>query len=216
MAPFLFIRVVNSLEENFYRALENHLPSNTVDYCFGIWQKFPFHFKIKSPRKSKLGDYRYDPRSKSHQITINRDLNRYAFLITYLHEAAHLITFDKYGHKTVPHGKEWKYVFGYLLKPLCKPQVLPEDIQLAVQSYIKNPKAASCSDRNLTEVLGRYDSIRKTFLKDIRSGEMFIFQDRVFRKGSKRRTRYICDEIRSGKSYLISTHAEINPYPASG
>jgi predicted SprT family Zn-dependent metalloprotease len=207
---------VKSAELKIYKALEEHLPSNTVDYCFGLWKKFPFDFRIKAPRKSKLGDYRYRPQTGSHQITINRDLNPYAFLITYLHEVAHLVTFDKYGRKTAPHGKEWKYVFGYILKPLCKPQVLPDDIQIAVKHYIKNPKAASCSDRQMTEVLGRYSESHKIFLKDIPAGELFTFQERIFRKGKIRRTRYVCDEVRSGKSYLISSHAEINPHPTSG
>lgn len=216
MAPFLFLRFVNSPESHFYRALQNQVPENTLDYCVGLWKKFPFHLRITAPRKTKLGDYRYDPSNKTHRISVNRDLNPYAFLITYLHEVAHLITFDKYGRRTSPHGKEWKSVFTYILKPLCKPNVLPMDIQDAVMGYIRNPKAASCSDRNLTEVLGKYDSRPKLFLKDINHGELFSFQERVFRKGALRRTRFICDEVQNGKSYLISTHAEISPYPAAG
>ncbi len=142
----------------------------------------------------------------------NTNLNHYAFLITYLHEVAHLITFEKYGRKVAPHGKEWKSVFAYILKPLCKPQVLPDDIQKAVMNYVRNPRAASCSDRALTEVLGKYDENPKVFLKDIRKGELFTFQERVFRKGALRRTRFVCDEVRNGKSYLISSHAEISPF----
>jgi len=46
-------------------------------------------------------------------------------------------------------------------------------------------------------------------------GVEFIFQDRIFKKGSKRRTRIECLELKSGKTYLISGHAEVEKFVIS-
>ncbi len=193
----------------FKNRITRFIPDESVSYCCHLWQKFPFHLKITPPRKSKLGDYRYDPGKRQHYITVNSDLNRYAFLVTYLHEVAHLITFQKYGRKASPHGKEWKAVFSHLLEPVIRRQMVPEDVLDALAAYMLNPKASSCSDANLTKTLGNYDQDPKKYLDDIPLGEVFRFQDRLFKKGNLRRTRYVCSEVKSGRQYLISKHAEI-------
>ncbi|MCA6074352.1 SprT-like domain-containing protein [Fulvivirga sedimenti] len=194
---------------HYKNRLAKFIPEESVSYCCHLWQKFPFHLKITRPRKSKLGDYRYDPGKRQHYISVNLDLNPYAFLVTYLHEVAHLVAFQKYGRKAAPHGQEWKAVFSHLLEPVIRRQMVPADVLDALARYMKNPKASSCSDANLTLVLGKYDPVPKKYLDDIPSGEVFQFQDRIFRKGNLRRTRYVCAEVKSGKQYLISKHAEI-------
>jgi hypothetical protein len=70
-------------DANVLALLRRHLPPNAVDYCFNLWERNNFVFRVKHPRRSKLGDYRYIPGSGIHYITVNNDLNRYAFLITY-------------------------------------------------------------------------------------------------------------------------------------
>ena len=65
-------------------------------------------------------------RAGKKPLYIYNDLNQYAFLITYLHEVAHLITYQKHKNKVAPHGKEWKNDFKIVLLPILNPQVFPD------------------------------------------------------------------------------------------
>ena len=60
--------------------------------------------KVKKSRSSKYGDYRPPLKGSNHLITINYDMNKYAFLITLVHEIAHLTNWNKHKDKVKPHG----------------------------------------------------------------------------------------------------------------
>ncbi len=197
------------MKNQYYQVFEKFLPSESVKYCYDLWQKHGFEFKIKKGRKTKLGDYKYDPRSKKHTISINNDLNCYSFLITYLHEVAHLITFEKYKNKVAPHGTEWKQAFKMVSLPVLTPAVFPTEVIKAFSNYLINAKASSCSDPRLLKALQPYDNQPGFFLSDLVYGESFEFQDRIFQVLDKKRTRYVCLEKKSQKKYLISGSATI-------
>lgn len=193
-----------------YHLFIKHLPKHSVDYCFELWENELFEFKIKNKRASKLGDYRYEPTTKKHTISVNKDLNPYSFLITYLHEVAHMHVFLQHGRRAKPHGIEWKNQFKKLMIPMLNSDVFPDDILRKIASYIKNPKASSCNDHELTAVLSKYDSSQEgIFLNAIPHGEVFYLGNRIFKKETLRRTRFICVEIKSGKKYLISKSARV-------
>lgn len=193
------------LENNFYKLLNNHIPENAVHYAYDLWAKYKFSFKVTKKRNSKYGDYRFDPKSDSHTITINGDMNQYAFLLTYIHEVAHLIAFQNYGRKIAPHGKAWKKTFQETIKPVLSNLVFPEDILFALQQHMKNPKATSSSDPKLSICLRKYDNnTGLVHLGEVHIGSLFKFNTRVFKKEAKRRTRILCQEINSGRKYLIS------------
>lgn len=186
------------------------VPPSAVDYCILLWHENKFDLKITKKRLTKLGDYKYDFRTKRHTITINHDINKYGFLITYLHEIAHLKAFNKYGNKILPHGIEWKAEFQILLKPVLNASTFPESIYKALTNYIINPKASSCSDPVLAEAIRSYNVKKKGFsLIEIEQGEKFIFSNRVFIKEEIKRTRYVCQEVKTGKRYLIPKIAEV-------
>ena len=65
-----------------------YLPAASVAYCHQLWQHYQFRFIVAKPRRTRLGDFRVLPNSQT-QITVNANLNPYAFLITYVHEVAH-------------------------------------------------------------------------------------------------------------------------------
>jgi SprT protein len=190
--------------------LQQYCPADAVPYCYQLWQKDKFIFRIKKDRRSKLGDYRFIPGSATpHHISINHTLNSYSFLITYIHEVAHLHTFSKYKRKVLPHGKEWKRSFRQLMLPLLNEGIFPPDILLPLQLYMQNPKASSCSDMALFKALQVYSVSAKPLLLELSTGETFVLHGRVFEKGLTRRTRVVCRESSTGKQYSISAQAPV-------
>lgn len=204
---FTFFRAVNSAE-----IFKRFVPPESVAYCVKLWDYFGFEFKIKKSRQTKLGDYRYSPNLKKHTITINNDLNPYSFLVTYLHEVAHLVTFNEHGRKAAPHGVEWKSTFKRVAKPVLNDKVFPPQVLLALINYFKNPKAASCSDPVLYNILRQFDEPTDLIpLSKIIVGNRFDFQGKEYLKLEKKRSRSVCQEVVSKRKYLISEIARVMP-----
>ncbi len=195
----------------FQNILKKYLPIEFVVYVSDLIADSKVKFKIVAPRSTKLGDFRASlKKDGKSQITINGDLNPYAFLITTLHELAHLNTYLEYGVNVNPHGKEWKREFSGLLEPVLMVSSLPSDIKNTLTKSVKNLKASSCSDIHLSRVLKKYDQPKTTqTLEELEEHETFSINKKVFTKGKLRRTRYLCKEMVSGKSYLIHALAEV-------
>ena len=83
------------MKKDYLAIFKRFVPLEAANYCLALYQQYGFEFKIKKSRRTKFGDYQFEPAQQKLIITINNDLNHYAFLITYLHEVAHLITFEK-------------------------------------------------------------------------------------------------------------------------
>jgi SprT protein len=199
------------------QVFERFVPEQSVDYCVELYESHGFEFKITRARRTKLGDFRYDPDIRKFTITVNNDLNPYAFLITYLHEVAHLFTYKQHQDGVLPHGEEWKNVFKEVTKPLLNTDVFPEPVLHTLLSYFKNPKASSCSDPKLQMILKQFDRPNgKVFLKALTIGSEFLFNQRHFRKLQKRRTRSLCLELKTNRRYYISEIAEVVRVEISG
>ena len=196
----------------FNNVLGKYLPDAFVPYICDLIINSHVKFKIVAPRRSKLGDFRANVKhNEKCQISINGNLNPYAFLITTLHEIAHLKTFNQYGNRVNPHGQEWKTEFASLLEPILNNNQLPNDLKKVLQKSIKNIKASSFSDIELSRTLKKYDSTKGTsVLEDLNEDCLFKLNKKVYSKGKLRRTRYLCKEISSGKSYLVHALAEVN------
>ena len=193
--------------------LELQVPKNAVRYCLSLWEETPFSFSVKKPRATKLGDFRYRKDQKIQSITINSDLNPYQFLLTYIHEVAHLRTFEQYGFQHSPHGKEWKRTFQKLMLPLLSEDFFPKDILIPLKLHMINPAASSARDLFLMKEMSKYDGKEKPltsfFLSDLPPGSIFQVAGKKFKKGETRRTRVLCEEVFTGKKYLISRLAKV-------
>ena len=82
--------------EKLRAALLKYIPEGAVDVCYDWIRTYRISVRIKPSRLSKYGDYRPPVEGRSHTITINHDLNQFAFLITFTHEVAHLTCFLKH------------------------------------------------------------------------------------------------------------------------
>jgi len=188
---------------------QKHFPESTTEYCFNLWKEYQFKFKVTRPRQSKLGDYCYR-RDRGHQITVNANLNPYSFLVTYIHEVAHLQTFKQYGNKPKPHGKEWKRYFKETFQPLLKPEILPIELINPLTEYLKDPAATTQGAKPLMNALRQFDAnvdLDSIVLTSIEAGENFELNGRIFIKGELRRTRFLCTDQQSGKRYVITANA---------
>ncbi|WP_262249201.1 SprT-like domain-containing protein [Parapedobacter soli] len=169
-------------------------------------------FRISRSRTSKLGDYRPPHGGHGHRISVNHNLNPYAFLITTVHEFAHLKTWNTYKNKVKPHGSEWKADFRQLMRPFVQSGLFPDDVQQAIMRYLDNPAASSCTDLQLYRVLRRYDTTTgpaKT-VEQLPENTVFALKNgRVFQRKEKIRKRYRCIEVKTQRVYLFSPIAEV-------
>ncbi len=203
-------------KEGIALVLSKYLPPSCVEICTGWIVEKNIHLRITRGRASKYGDYRPHEQGDGHHISVNHDLNPYSFLITFTHEVAHLHCYNKFKNRHEPHGREWKQEFRLLLSEFIRLNIFPPDIGSALQHYLRNPAASSCSDQHLHRILKKYNppkEIPVIHLEELAPGAEFsIHQSRsglVFRKGVKKRTRYHCIEIRTNREYLVSALAEV-------
>src|SRR5436853_67603 len=129
--------------------LQSYLPEGSFDEVLQYLQHYKVHLTITRKRQSILGDYRHAHEGKTHRISVNGNLNRYAFLITLLHELAHLFTYERFGHRVMAHGSEWKNEFSKILAKFLLKKIFPTDIQRALLRTLQNPAASSCGDEKL-------------------------------------------------------------------
>ena len=193
--------------------LENYLPAGSAEKLLEYLHRYKVHLTITRTRKSILGDYRHATGTDHHRISVNGNLNKYAFLITLIHEIGHLITFQQYGNRVNAHGREWKQSYRIVLEDFLKMKLFPEDIHQTLVKSLHNLPASSCSDVNLTRVLKNYDAKDKTVLvESIKPGSHFKTEDgRLFLRGRQIRKRIECTDTRSGKLYLFSPVYEVEP-----
>ena len=187
-----------------------YIPSKSRLYCLQLSFKYDFAFKLKNDRSSKLGDFKRDFKRQQFVISVNRGLNPYQFLITFIHELAHLKVAINYPRFVKAHGKEWKESFKELLAPVLEEDIFPQPLLDVLKIHMNNPKAAAGSDPKLWQALRAYNiSNTKNTLNDLLDGTRFTFKTKHFTRVNKKRTRILCKEDKTGKFYLIQGIAEV-------
>lgn len=193
-------------------SLKTYLPDNTYEAVLLYLRQYKVHLTVAKERKTVLGDYRHRTIHDNHRISVNGNLNKYSFLITLLHELAHLLTFEKFGNTVYAHGKEWKTIYGALLDQFLQHAIFPPDIERELMQSLKNPAASSCAEDGLLRVLRNYDEGQKVkqLVENIQADGLFRTSDgRVFQKKEKLRKRFKCMEVKTGKLYLFSPVYEV-------
>jgi hypothetical protein len=195
--------------------LQKYLPEHAVNSVFELIVTHGVHLKIVNERVTRHGDYRKGVTGK-HEVTVNANLNKYRFLITLIHEIAHLVAFEKYGRYIKPHGDEWKTIFQRIMIPYIRPEIFPHSILPLVANHFKNPTASSDTDARLAFALKQFDERKADmhFMHEVPSGSFFrLTNGRVFQKKGLRVKRYECLEVKTGKLYLFNANAEVEIIP---
>ncbi len=193
--------------------LKDYLPDGTFPFLVYWIKRYHVQLTIKPARKSVLGDYRKPHNGAGHKISVNGNLNPYAFFLTLTHEIAHLLVFEKYGNAVKPHGQQWKQIFIDLMAEMDVLKQFPEDVSMAMTRYMRNPAARSGSDINLVKTLRRYDSNkdnRLTLIEELEEGDKFeVNSGRAFVRGKKLRKRYEGKDLKTGNLYSFSPLYEV-------
>jgi len=188
----------------------DYIPSTSISYCRQLAEKYEFDFILKKNRSTKLGDFRHNKTNGQFIISVNNNLNQYQFLLTFIHELAHLKVALEYPRREKAHGNEWKQAFQMLLEPVLNTEVFPEPLLSVLERHMRNPKAAAGSDPKLWLALKDFNQeADDCILNTLADGSSFIFKKKQFVRIEKRRTRILCREVRSKRLYLIPGIADI-------
>ena len=190
--------------------LQDFVPEAALPLLSEYLMRWQVNLLVTPQRVTKHGDFRSLPKG-GHQITVNEMANPYRFLITTLHEIAHLIAFQDYGRGIKPHGKEWKSTFKKIMLPFVNPKIFPEELLGVVAEHFIDPKASSDTDLNLVLALNKFEpESEKKYIFELEQGVVFeIHNGRKFVRGKKRTKRYECQALGSSKVYLFSPHARV-------
>ncbi|MEC4113754.1 SprT-like domain-containing protein [Myroides pelagicus] len=193
--------------------LRPYLPEHAVEPVFELIKAYEIHLKIVNERFTRHGDYtrRFDGK---HLITINSNLNPYRFLMTLIHEIAHLVAYQKYGGRIKPHGVEWKSTFRLLMVPFIRPEIFPNQLLPLLAKHFKNPTASSDTDERLSIAMQLYDkrekSLNNCYVYEVPLGSHFkVRNGKVFKRGPLRVKRFECEEVSTGLLYTFKANAEV-------
>ena len=179
-----------------------YIPKNSIEKINFWTSKTNSTIRVSKKRFTKLGDFKVI--SDKLYISVNKDLNKYAFLLTLTHELAHAFTYINYKNTVLPHGKEWKNIFQYMLLELLEIPFFPQDITTYLKIYAKNPKASTLSDINLYRALSNYDQIKSITISDIPRGKKFtVHNECIYTKGDDLRKNIKCYNNNNGRIYLF-------------
>ncbi len=138
LATYLLL-IMKELKE----ILVKYIPQNALNQVVDLISANNVQLNITRNRKTKLGDYRPPQNGYLfHRISINYNLNEFEFLVTLIHEFAHLFVWNKHKNKVEPHGKEFKTTYYSLLNQFVEQNVFPEEIKTAIQKLEISPENA--------------------------------------------------------------------------
>lgn len=184
----------------------------TVELIGEILNEHPtLYFKLTQPRKTKYGDYTFDPREQIYhsKITLNNNLTPFFMWLVFLHEYAHyLCKLENWNIKIKPHGREWMNSYRTLLeKEILKRKKLysPQELIYLKETW-QNPKIKFPHHI----MIGENEADDELRLADVKMDAIFYCQNKgPFKKIALRRVKYLCLCTKSKKEYLIHKNAPI-------
>ncbi len=194
--------------------ISGFVPDNCVKDINNLLDGHKVILQVKQFRGLKLGEFVVNNKTGKMKISINETLDKYSFLITLVHEIAHLYVWEKHQYKKIkPHGKEWKTTFNTLMHIFINKNIFPYEIECALRQYLLNPGASTFSSVELVSSLMPYSKSNKnTRLEQLPDDAEFILLNGMrMRKIRILRKRYECLCLDNNRNYTISPFAEVIP-----
>ena len=198
--------------------LAQKVPAYGLPVVSRVVRAYDFAFRFAQSRRSKLGDFTRTAQGLV-TLTVNMDLGSELFLVTFLHEVAHLEATLNQPRRSQPHGRRWQTCFGNLLKELC----LHAEGQMAVPlrdallAHSIAPSATLHADSRLASLLlppaGTPDSPIApdgcAFVEALVTHTAFWYRGRSFLLSGKLSKRHYATEMRSGRLYSFSAQCRV-------
>lgn len=189
------------------KSLDPFLPTGALIFIEKWLEDVHVVIKLKNERRTKLGDYRFNHHPHLHQISVGKNLAPEAFFFVLTHEIAHLKVQKKFGSKAKSHGMEWKFIFGEMLRESI--EIYKESRNEIIQ-HAKRPKASVGADKELFQTLFLKKDQLGNIVENLTENQKFRIGKRVFQRGSKRKIRYICKELKTGRMFLVNGQAIVD------
>lgn len=207
------LKIERMNRDHYKKILIEYIPEPAVELVFQLVIKHVVFLAIARERKTKHGDFTPAANGKQSRITVNYNLNKYAFLITFLHELAHQITWNKFKNRVKPHGLEWKHEFAGLLQPFIHNGSFPKEIAAELDKDSKTFLFSTVADTRLFRQLRKYDDNNGfVLLETIADQSLFMLPDgNKYKKLKKRRKNYLCASVHNQRIYIFNPLAEVIP-----
>lgn len=206
----------NKDDKSFYKNLIPYTGEQSAVFIEDLTEGLFFHLKITRARDSKYGDYCPSYKGRKQRITINGNLDKYSFLITFLHELAHLLVNERLEPGFLPHGKEWKSTFRQLLHLALDKNLFPANVaEIVRRQYIIGNNFTHTSRALVqNEILRSYNKQPPLRLASVPlKGKVSLKNGMNVVKLKQNRTRSLCKCLNDNKMYYVSNVAEVYVLP---
>lgn len=208
-------------KQKHLKTLEEYLPAGAWEYVSELIEGWGVHIKLTAPRLSKHGDYckLADNSVYKHQITLNEGLPKESFLLTLVHEIAHMYAYHESNKRIAKHGAEWKSTFTRLMAPLLNKGIFSDAVNAELVRHMRNP--AGSSDKDLKLRMALLDSARRegklsldtVLVAQLSPGDAFAYRGVTYIVMEKLRTRARARQAVDGSRYLFPFSVAVKQLP---
>ncbi len=217
---------------NTREILSRYFPVEAADHIGQLLTDYRIRLKVSRGRATRLGDFKPAVNGGLHRISVNGDLNIYAFLLVFIHELAHLQVYNQFRGKSAsvhmptsikptlpritPHGKEWKRQFGELIRLYIDKGYFHPLLHASLLHYSHRVRASGIASEPVARALRLFDDHgeKDPFILLEELPEQGVFSSRSgrqFRKGTLLRKRYRCLCLDNQKTYLFHPMSSVRP-----
>lgn len=191
--------------------LARYLPEEALDVVLAWIKQYRVSITARPPLKHALGTYHPPTQQHSHRIYVNNDLNPYAFLITLVHEMAHLTCWLKHGDRVAPHGPEWKETYRQLMEAFRGRKIFTRRVTEVFRRHLLNPKFSHCCDPDLMRALAHYDQRQGVMVSQLTAGSSFWYEGRLYCVLRPLRRRVLCRQLQRNADYFFEPYVWVQP-----
>jgi SprT protein len=184
------------------------VPAPAIGMLGTLFFAYPCKFVLGRNRNSKFGDFKVIPGQELPEISVNRDLHPDLFLITLVHELAHVVVWYRHPKDVSAHGNEWKQAYRECLSPFVRREIFPEPLLPILKEHLREAPATTKHDTPLYRYF--FPAPDQPILRDLKVGDLFeLNANRKFRVVKQRRTRFECIDLSNNRLYLVPGDARV-------